>query len=148
VGEELLDIRIFPFIGLRRTFDYKRPEIPVEGHAADAQGVWYGASQYPSAIVQRSRQIDLLGVSELLRSSTRLSRVHAATPVHIRCGVRFCFPSGSEFRCEAGVPRGLVPINVQPAGHVRQQLGQLHGVPGAAAATCLLERVRAPFVRV
>ena len=50
--------------------------------------------------------------------------------------------------CQLGVAGGLVPIDVESAGHVRQQLGQPHGVPGPAAAARLLEGVGAPFVGV
>ena len=49
---------------------------------------------------------------------------------------------------EPGVADGLVPVDVEAASDMRQQLGQLHGVPGAAAAPRLLEAVGAPFVRV
>ena len=62
------------------------------------------------------------------------------------CRIRACSPSGSELGVEPGVADGLVPIDVESAGDVLQQLGQLHGVPGAAAAARLLEGVRTPFV--
>jgi hypothetical protein len=52
----------------------------------------------------------------------------------------------SELGREPGIARGFVPVDVEPACHVRQQLSQLHGVPGAAAAPRLLEGVSAPFV--
>src|SRR5215211_7212034 len=55
------------------------------------------------------------------------------------CRIRACSPSGSELGVEPGVADGLVPIDVESAGDVLQQLGQLHGVPGAAAAARLLE---------
>ncbi len=55
--------------------------------------------------------------------------------------------SVSRLGVESGVAGGLVPVNVQSAGHMGQQLGQLHGVPGAAAPR-LLEGVGAPFVRL
>ena len=42
--------------------------------------------------------------------------------------------------------RGLVPVDMQRPRHMGEKLGQLHGVPGAAAAPRLLEAVRAPFV--
>ncbi len=55
-------------------------------------------------------------------------------------------PACSRFGVEPSIAGGLVPVDVKPAGYVRQQLGQLHGIPGAAAAPRLLEGVRAPFV--
>jgi hypothetical protein len=53
---------------------------------------------------------------------------------------------GSELRREPGVADGLVPVDVEGAGHVREELGQLDGVPGAAAVARLLKGVRTPFV--
>ncbi len=47
---------------------------------------------------------------------------------------------------KSGVSSRLVPIDIEPARHVGQQLGQLHGVPGPAAAARLLEGVGAPLV--
>jgi hypothetical protein len=47
---------------------------------------------------------------------------------------------------EPSVAGGFIPVDIQPARHVREQFGQLHGVPGAAAAARLLEGVGAPFV--
>ena len=50
-----------------------------------------------------------------------------------------------EVGVESGVAGGLVPIDVEFAGHGGQQLGQLHGVPGAAPAPRVLEAsARAP----
>ena len=46
----------------------------------------------------------------------------------------------------SGVAYCLVLVDVQPAGHMRQQLGQRHGVPGAAASPHLVEAAHAPFV--
>ncbi len=46
----------------------------------------------------------------------------------------------------SGVAYRLVPVDVEFVGHVRQELGQLHGVPRAATAARLLEGVRAPCV--
>ena len=57
-----------------------------------------------------------------------------------------CCQECSRLGGEPGVAGGLVPVDVEPAGHVGQQLGQLHGVPGATAAACLLEGVGAPLV--
>jgi hypothetical protein len=62
------------------------------------------------------------------------------------CRIRACSPSGSELGVEPGVADGLVPIDVESAGDVRQQFGQLRGVPGAAAAAHLLNGVHTPFV--
>ena len=52
----------------------------------------------------------------------------------------------SELGVEPGVAGGLVPVDIEPPGYVGQELGQLHGVPGPAAAPRLLEGVGAPFV--
>jgi hypothetical protein len=46
------------------------------------------------------------------------------------------------------VAGGLVPVDVEPAGQVRQQLGQLHGISDPAAAPLLLEGVSVTLVRV
>jgi hypothetical protein len=39
------------------------------------------------------------------------------------------------------VAGGLVPVDIESSGHMRQELGQLHGVPGATTAARLLEGV-------
>jgi hypothetical protein len=59
-----------------------------------------------------------------------------------------CCEAHLELGVESGVAGGLVPVDVEPAGHMGQQLGQLHGVPGAAPAARLREGVGAPFVVV
>lgn len=39
------------------------------------------------------------------------------------------------------VPRRLIPIHMEAPRYVRQQLCQLHGVPGPAAAACLINQL-------
>ena len=52
----------------------------------------------------------------------------------------------SNLGIEPGVARRLISIDVEPAGYVRQQFGQVHDVPGTATAARLLEGVCTPFV--
>jgi hypothetical protein len=49
---------------------------------------------------------------------------------------------------QTGVARGFVPVDLEGAGDMGQQLGQLHGVPGATAAPRLLEGMGAALVGV
>jgi hypothetical protein len=70
-----------------------------------------------------------------------------ACRIEADCAGSFAVPR-LRLRCEPGEANRLVPVDVEPARHVRQQFGQFHGVPGAAAAPRLLEGVGAPFVRV
>ena len=74
--------------------------------------------------------------------------VGGSRTIHVisRSGYEMCCEVLSQLGVEPSVACGLAPVDVQPASYVRQQLGQLHGVPGAAAAPHLLEGVGALFM--
>jgi hypothetical protein len=57
---------------------------------------------------------------------------------------RFC-QVHSRLGVETGIARGLVPVDVHPTGHMGQQLGQLHGVPGATTAAPARRHERTVF---
>jgi hypothetical protein len=91
----------------------------------------------PAAVVPLRSEAGVMG--DRIAACQGESENDASTPRHLSARVptsvsRPCCRECSELRVEPGVADGLVPVDVEPAGDMRQQLGQLHGVPGATAA--------------